>query len=294
MKKLTILTILLIAFSFITGCNSDNSQNLVSTEDETTKSTAKLHYVDIMEGDTEKIVSRFYLDDNSQDKLDVFMNSYNYKEETKENFSRKPDYIVHIVNVENSYYDQWYNYYIYNDKLYVQDIPEKKSYTDDLNVTSQIYECTKVNPDEFLELVENSDVDKSQLAGQKSTTASASKPNKEVTSYFSVLDYSTKKEIAKITADTNKRSMTIMDAFNTSTVIDYNMRLGKPKYRIHYVMDRNPKNDIWLDVYLIDNEVYLNVPNIKGSKYENDDICDNIRLTSTVTAEEFLKAVEGE
>ncbi len=159
MKKIYVALIFVIVLLALEGCNlNDNKNELISNVESTTKSE-KLNYVDITDVRTNKLITKFYLDGSkvSREKILILVDAYNYKEKTKDKINQNPDYIVHEANVQDSYYDNWYNIYISNNKLYIQDIPEKEKYAEDMKVTSDIYECTKIKPNEFLGVLENSD-----------------------------------------------------------------------------------------------------------------------------------------
>jgi hypothetical protein len=289
MKKLTIFLILAITLSLLTGCNSSDDKK-TSTSDEATKSSSIPNYVEILDGNTEELVSGFLMD-NSDDKLNILTNAYNYKEETKEKLPETPNYIVHEANGENSYYDNWYNIYIYNDKLFIQDIPEKEAYAEYLGINSNIYECKKVKPDKFLTVLNNSKDDISKIEKLKKTTVTASDPNKQSTSYFSILDYKTKKEITKITADSSTNSQTIMDAYNFYTEEYNSVDFGSPTYTVHYVKDDNDENDIWFNVYFVDNELYTERLSVKDSQIEKAESTNEIYKADSVTVDDFSKAI---
>ncbi len=115
-----------------------------------------------------------------------------------------------------------------------------------------------------------------------------------VSSYFSVMDYKTKKEITRITADSSERSLTIMDMYNFYKKAYDGEVSNPPKYTIHYVKDNNSKNDIWFNVYIFNGKLYTKRLPIKGSLLENSEDVYDMHEADTVTSEEFLKAIEIE
>lgn len=292
MKVLKIFLFIIIVTLLLCGCATDQTKNnSYSTSDET-QEVEKLNYVEITDGDTNAPVSFFYLtdDQSSKRKLNILVDAYNYKKKTKDKLTKTPDYIVHEANVDKPYCDNWYNVYVSNNKLYIQDIVKKEAYSEDLNVTSDIYECLKVNTDDFMELLIDSDENRVVETVTNTSIDFTSEVNNDV-SYFDVLDYKTREKISKITADSSKESMAIMDLYNFYTLVDYDLNLDAPNYTIHYVTDGNSQNDVWFDVYLVGEIIYTKCLPVKGTRFEKSDKTNEIHRADTITSAELLKII---
>lgn len=286
MRKLY-LVVFLIFVVLLTGCDSGNS-------DKKTDDVKKQNYIEIADGESGKVVTSFYLtkEKDSMDRLNLLTEAYNYKEPTEDELPETPSYIQHTVSVEDSHYDQWYKIYIKDNILYIQDWVEKEDYAESLGITDDICKCEKVTADDFMKVIndyKSDDITETidMEIPLKTTTVS------NATVYMDVFNYSDGKKIARIDADSSIRATTIMSIYNFNTLVDEELNLKDPDYEIKYINKKNKAKNVSFVVYLKDESVYISKMNKNGSEEENSYVFGGVYKADTVSADEFLEAVEG-